>query len=106
MEVSPSPKRDPSVWSMADMRYAYILSSTLRKRFYIGVTQNPNQRLMDHNRGKTKSTKPYRPWEVVYLEKHEDKHVAYRREYYLKHPVGYLEKIRIIKKALETGGVA
>jgi len=81
----------------------YILKSSTGRRYYIGVSQNLEKRLIDHNRGKTKSTKPYRPWVLVYKEEIRDKNEAYKREYFLKHPVGYLEKLRIISS---IGGVA
>lgn len=55
------------------------------------------KRLSEHNRGYTKSTKPYRPWKIVYTEKFKSKSEACKREFYLKHPQGYLEKLRIIE---------
>lgn len=88
------------------MWYVYILQSTIRKRFYVGVTQNIEFRLRDHNKGSTKSTKPYRPWKLIYKESYKDKKEAYKREYYLKHPKGYLEKIKIIDKISHPGEVA
>lgn len=85
------------------MWFVYVLKSMRKKRFYIGVTQNINQRLVDHNRGGTKSTKPYTPWTLIYQEEYTDKKAAYKREYHLKHPVGYSEKLAILNK---HGGVA
>lgn len=76
----------------------YILQSHVsQKRYYIGVTANLASRIAKHNRGGNKSTKMYKPWKVVYFEKYESKEKAYKREYYLKHPEGYLEKKSIIK---------
>jgi putative endonuclease len=81
------------------MKYhAYILKSSLRKRYYIGVTSDLEKRIEEHNAGKTKSTRPYLPWKIIYSECFSDKKEAYKREWHLKHPVGYLEKIEIIKK--------
>jgi len=82
--------------------YVYIIKSCVRERFYIGCTKDLNKRIISHNSGHTKSTRPYRPWKLVYSENFNDKNLAYKREWYLKHPVGYLEKLKIIKK----GGVA
>jgi len=81
----------------------YILRSLVRERYYIGCTSDLDKRIKEHNSGKTKSTKPYRPWKIIYHETFIDKNEAYRREWHLKHPKGYLEKIEIIKK---HGGVA
>ena len=78
--------------------YVYILKSCVRDRFYIGCTEDLEKRVLAHNSGGTRSTKPYRPWKLVYSEKFFDKREAYKREWYLKHPVGYLEKLKIIKE--------
>ena len=82
--------------------FVYILESKKVKRFYIGCTANLNNRLSEHNSGQTKSTKPFRPWKLVYSEVFLDRKEAFKREWYLKHPAGYLEKIKIIKN---IGGV-
>jgi len=70
--------------------YVYILKSCSCKKFYIGCTSNLEKRITEHNSGGTKSTRPYRPWKLVHSENFSDKHEAYKREWYLKHPVGYL----------------
>jgi len=43
----------------------YIIYSPSFDRFYIGQTQDFNNRLERHNAGSETATKPYRPWEVV-----------------------------------------
>ncbi|MFH1111847.1 MAG: GIY-YIG nuclease family protein [Patescibacteria group bacterium] len=83
--------------------YVYILKSSIKERYYIGCTSNILKRLEEHNLGKTKSTKFYRPWKLVYKEEFDDKKIAYKREWHLKHPKGYLEKLEIIKN---FGGIA
>ncbi|OGK63127.1 hypothetical protein A2334_04700 [Candidatus Roizmanbacteria bacterium RIFOXYB2_FULL_38_10] len=82
------------------MYYVYILKSGVVNRFYIGVTSNLEKRIKDHNAGWTKSTKPFRPWKIIYKEKFEEKKKAYKREFYLKSPKGYLEKKSIQSKNL------
>ena len=77
--------------------FVYILKSQGADRFYIGCTANLGERLKEHNSGKTRSTKPFRPWAVIYFEKFLNKGKAFKREWYLKHPRGYLEKLEIIK---------
>ena len=32
------------------------------------MSENPDERLLQHNAGNVKSTKAYRPWERIYLE--------------------------------------
>jgi len=39
----------------------------------------------------------------MYCEEFEDKNMAYKREWFLKHPAGFLDKKAIIEK---YGGVA
>ncbi|MEK7109135.1 MAG: GIY-YIG nuclease family protein [Patescibacteria group bacterium] len=88
------------------MYFVYILKSQQRKRFYIGCSSDVRNRLIQHNKGFTPSTKPYRPWVLIHTEKFENKLDATKREWYLKHPAGYLEKRAIIEQYNSIGGVA
>lgn len=78
------------------MYQVYFLYSSSHKRFYVGVSSDLSERIHKHNRGWSKSTKPYAPWKLVYAESFEVKSGAYKREFYLKSPAGYLEKRKII----------
>ena len=78
--------------------YVYFIKSYLKERYYIGCATDVGKRLKDHNLGKTKSTKPYRTWKLIYIEEFLEKKEAYKREWHLKHPKGYIEKLEIIKK--------
>ncbi len=71
----------------------YILKSLIAERYYIGCTSDLEKRIKEHNSAKTKSTK-----KIIYYENYLGKSEAYKREWHLKHPKGYLEKIEIIKK--------
>jgi putative endonuclease len=66
------------------MYFVYILKSLKVLRYYIGSSENVARRLSDHNSGKVKSTKAYKPWEVVYLEKFNIKSDAFKREKQIK----------------------
>lgn len=68
--------------------FVYILYSTDFDRFYIGMTQDLERRIKEHNSGKTKSTKGFRPWKLVYSEVVEDRISARCRESYLKSGIG------------------
>ncbi|BDX37592.1 hypothetical protein CYCD_09470 [Tenuifilaceae bacterium CYCD] len=46
----------------------YAIRSKIDGRIYVGFTQDVQRRLLEHNRGETKSTKGYRPWELIYTE--------------------------------------
>jgi putative endonuclease len=49
------------------MHYAYILRSVLEPaRYYYGSTSDLRKRLAVHNAGGNVSTKPYRPWTLVW----------------------------------------
>lgn len=78
--------------------YVYILKSLKAKRYYIGYTIDLARREIEHNKGNTKSTKPWVPWKMIYYEVYKNKNDAYKREWHLKHPKGYKEKLEIIER--------
>jgi len=84
--------------------YVYFLLSLKDNNFYIGYTNlQPEKRLAEyHNKGIVKSTKPRIPFILCYYEIYRDKNSAYKREYYLKSPKGYKEKIKIINLIKNT----
>jgi putative endonuclease len=51
------------------MFYVYVICSISHpKRYYIGFTENIDQRVKEHNEGKSLHTAKYGPWELaVYL---------------------------------------
>ena len=48
------------------------------------MTNNLVKRLEQHNLGKTKSSKPYKPFEIVYNESYENKAECRQRELFIK----------------------
>jgi putative endonuclease len=44
------------------MSFVYILQSEKSGRYYIGSSEDPQKRLIEHNSGKTVSTKNKGPW--------------------------------------------
>ena len=46
--------------------YVYILYSTVFDKFYIGQSNDINDRLRRHNAGSEKATSPYRPWVMMW----------------------------------------
>jgi putative endonuclease len=76
------------------MPYAYILRSELAGKYYIGSTLDVESRLADHNAGNTPSTKPFRPWKLVFTEAYDNLADARKRERQIKtwkNP-GYMEQ--------------
>ncbi|HEY4507026.1 MAG TPA: GIY-YIG nuclease family protein [Candidatus Paceibacterota bacterium] len=66
------------------MYFVYIIKSLVKNWKYIGSTDNISARLRLHNSGVTKSTKPYRPLELIYSESFKTKTEALKRERFLK----------------------
>ncbi len=64
--------------------YVYILKSLRHDFIYIGFTENLKQRFIEHNSGKSKSTKPYLPYDLIHYEAYKNIKDAKRREEYLK----------------------
>ena len=75
--------------------FVYILKSEKDGRLYKGHTSNLESRMEEHNSGKTKSTKGYRPWSLQYFEKFETREEAINREKYFKTGIGreFLNKL-------------
>ena len=66
------------------MFFVYILQSLKTNRFYIGCTNDLDNRLVRHNRGVVKSTKGGVPWKVLYTEEYASLSKARRREVEIK----------------------
>ena len=70
------------------MYYVYILKSLKDNQFYVGITNNVERRLYEHNIGNCKSTKFRIPFEIVYKKECKDRSLARQDEKYLKSGVG------------------
>ena len=66
------------------MNYVYAIRSLLDGRIYVGMTTDLERRIKEHNAGKTFSTRPYIPWEIIYKETCLNRFEARKREKYLK----------------------
>ena len=66
----------------------YVLKSEEHWRFYVGMSQNLEKRLKEHNKGSTKSTKGYLPWKLFFYEEYKTTLEARAREKYLKSGIG------------------
>lgn len=63
----------------------YLLRSLKDNNFYVGQTENIENRLEEHNSGLNKSTKHRRPFVLVGFEEFQTRNEARWREYELKH---------------------
>ena len=76
--------------------YLYILRSLTSGRLYVGTSDDVSRRVREHNEGLSRGTKPWRPWELAYQERHDDLSSARSREWQLKcTPAGGNEKKRL-----------
>ena len=67
------------------MFHLYVLQSIKTNRHYIGSCGDLENRLKKHNAGSVRSTKPFRPWKIVYIETFSTNAEARKKEYELKH---------------------
>jgi putative endonuclease len=66
------------------MYYVYVLWSEKLKKRYVGSTKNLEQRIKEHNSGKTTFTKSGVPWKLIYYEQYTSLSEARKREIFLK----------------------
>ena len=64
--------------------YVYIIQSQVDGSYYKGFTENPNNRLLQHNAGESSYTSRKMPWVTVYVESMPTKRDALIREKALK----------------------
>ena len=51
------------------MYFVYVIKSRSRNYLYVGLTNNLERRLSEHNQGCNKTTKAYAPFKLVLVEK-------------------------------------
>ena len=66
------------------MYYVYLLKSQKEKFVYIGFSSDLRKKFLEHNSGKVRSTKFYRPLDLLYYEAYNSKTTARKRELELK----------------------
>lgn len=83
------------------MFYVYILKSKIDNKLYIGFTNNLKKRILEHKKGKVKSTKYRRNFELIYYESYKSKQDATKREQNLKYfGKAYAQLKKRIEKSL------
>jgi len=65
--------------------------------YYIGSTQNVQERLKLHNSSKARWTKRYQPWVLEYYEEYTTRSEAVMREKYFKSLKGIRRKLELLK---------
>jgi putative endonuclease len=70
---------------MLTMWYVYIVRSiAVPEQEYVGTTANLQQRVADHNAGKSTHTAKFIPWQLIWYSAFPDKYKALEFEKYLK----------------------
>ena len=64
--------------------FIYILKSGKNGSSYVGHTADLQKRLLEHNNGKSLSTRNKRPWKLIYTEEFQTRSEAMLREKYFK----------------------
>lgn len=70
------------------MHTVYAIKSLNRNYIYVGMTTDLTTRLNYYNRGHNKTTRAYRPFNLIYTEEHSNRPRAREREKYLKSGTG------------------
>jgi putative endonuclease len=70
------------------MYYVYAIKSIERNYIYVGLSENVDRRFEEHQSGRNKTTKPYRPFSLILTEIYETRQEARDREKFLKSGVG------------------
>ena len=86
------------------MVYVYVLYSNDFERYYVGMSDNVEKRLKEHNKGLSKSTKPSVPWRLVHSEQFETRMETRTREKYLKSAAGRRWRKKILIWGISSAG--
>ena len=88
------------------MHYFYVLYSLKDNRLYKGCTSDLPKRLLQHNAGRTPSTKHRRPLILLYFEYYAEKRQATKREAWSKTMEGgaELKQLLVDKNLLLPNG--
>jgi len=70
------------------MYYTYAIKSLRKNYIYVGLSNDYKRRVTEHNKGKSKTTNPYKPFKVILVEKFKTRAGARKREKYLKSGIG------------------
>jgi putative endonuclease len=82
------------------MFYVYAISSLAHNYIYLGLTQDVEERIKTHNGGRERTTKFYKPFELIFSEVCETRVEARFREKYWKSGAGK-EKLRILRDSIK-----
>ena len=78
------------------MYYVYVLQNSHSGQFYIGQTNNLEDRVKRHNEGRAGYTKNKGKWNLYYFEEYQTRSTATKREKEIKSKKSrrYIEQLR------------
>lgn len=96
------------------MWFAYVLLSEKTGRMYVGISKDPERRLLAHNgliKGGAKSTRGFRPWKILHiieagLEKGIAQTLEFRIKSLKKNEKLSTHSIKILREAVHTEFIA
>src|SRR3989338_3970338 len=68
--------------------YVYVLQSIQKTYIYVGLTHNVQERYKRHQNGREKTTRSYKPFNIILIEEYATRQEARIREKYLKSGCG------------------
>ena len=80
------------------MYYVYAIKSVNHNWIYVGISNNVQRRLSQHNKGYNKSTKHYKPFLLIYAEEFNTRINARKKEVFLKSTSGKRFLYKLIEK--------
>lgn len=79
------------------MFFIYIIESEVNGSYYIGQTDNLEERIKRHNQHRNRSTKSKAPWKLLHYQVYDTRSEAVKVETYLKS----LKKRSLVQKWIE-----
>jgi putative endonuclease len=70
------------------MYYVYIFLNETNTKTYTGIADDVNKRLSEHNAGRVRSSRPYRPYKIIHTESFETIKEARQKERFCKSTTG------------------
>jgi len=80
-----------------DNYFVYAIVSKKDNRIYVGISEDVDRRISEHNKGKVSSTKYYTPWILFFSEFVGSSEEAREVEIYYKSATGKRKLRRLLK---------